>query len=131
MMSDKLNSLFERQAIFQSLINEDDYSGDYPRDDVENYSANALLMVEDIGELLKTDKRWRTFRGGNHDEVNKSSEIADIAIVLTNICLYSGMTADDLVKAMSDKIDVNMMRLIEEGLVKDKDRDEVLVDETK
>lgn len=120
-MNKELKSLFERQKIFQSILNDDD-PNEYPRDDVQLFSTSTLLAVEEIGELLKADKRWRSFRGDKFDSINKSEEMADIFIVFMNILMYSGMSIDDLMDAVSEKIDINMSRVIKSDIVKDSDR---------
>lgn len=118
---DCLDILFDKQIIFQSIIN-DDNPNDYPCDDVQLYSANALLMVEELGELLKEDKRWRTFRGEDYNEENKEAELADIFIVFMNLCLFSQVDSKTLIKAVESKMDKNMKRAM--NFVKDSEREE-------
>ena len=110
---DSLIRLYGRQKEFQSILNKDNKEKDYPRDDVNNYSANTLLLVEEIGELLKEDKRWRTFRGLNYDKKSKKKELADMFIVFLNICMFSDVSMIELIQAVDDKIDVNMSRVKE------------------
>lgn len=117
---DWLETLFNRQIIFQSIIN-DDNPDDYPCDDVQRYSANTLLMVEELGELLKEDKRWRTFRGEDYDEKNKEEELADIFIVFMNLCLFSQVDAETLIGAVENKMHKNMKRAMD--FVKDSERE--------
>ena len=118
---DWLEVLFNKQIIFQSIIN-DDNPNDYPCDDVQRYSANALLMVEELGELLKEDKRWRTFRGEDYNEKNKEAELADIFIVFMNLCLFSQVDSETLINAVENKMDKNMRRAM--NFVKDSEREE-------
>lgn len=82
-----------------------------PLDNVELFQFHCLALLEEIGELVKSDKRWKNFRNKNYDKANKTEEIADCFIVLMNICIYSGITSDEMVSTLVDKMLDNFDRL--------------------
>jgi NTP pyrophosphatase (non-canonical NTP hydrolase) len=67
-------------------------------------------MVEEIGELAKSDKRWRKERTTSSGD--KLEEIADVFIVAMNLAIFSGYSYDDITLAISDKIKKNEARLL-------------------
>lgn len=68
-------------------------------------------LQEEIGEVLKADKRWKTHRNDHYDPENKLVEIADCLITLMNVTMYSGFTSEQLVNAVLDKITENTIKL--------------------
>ena len=113
-------ALYDQQTEFQSsLIRKgvyEDYGvegvnvklpADYPR--LESYQIQQL--VSEIGEVLEADKRWKSFRNGKYDPNGKKDEIADCFIVLMNVAIFSGFTADEVLDAIKSKITVNNERL--------------------
>lgn len=112
--------LYDQQTEFQSkLILKgvyEDYGvegvnvklpADCPR--LESYQIQQL--VSEIGEVLEADKRWKSFRNGKYDPDGKKDEIADCFIVLMNVAIFSGFTADEVLEAIKSKITVNNERL--------------------
>ena len=110
-MNGKMNSLeelFEKQILFQQSLGKCDGE---PRDDIENYKYHLIAMQEEMGEVLASDKRWKTHRNETYDELNKKEELADVLITFMNLCIFSGFDIEALLKAMKDKIDSNFERL--------------------
>lgn len=115
----KFVELYNQQMDFQSdLIRKgvyEDYGvegrevklpADYPR--LESYQIQQL--VSEIGEVLEADKRWKSFRNGKYDPAGKKDEIADCFIVLMNVAVFSGLSAEDVLEAIEKKITVNNER---------------------
>ena len=98
--------LCERQKKFQKMIT----SLDLPLDSTQWSSYHILAMVEELGELVKTDKRWKTHRNKFFNVEEKLDELADCFITLINIGLFSGFTAEQMYSAMYNKIEKNVKR---------------------
>jgi NTP pyrophosphatase (non-canonical NTP hydrolase) len=110
-MNGKMNSLeelFERQISFQQHLGKCDGE---PKDDIENYKYHLIAMQEEMGEVLASDKRWKTHRNEAYDELNKKEELADVLITFMNLCIFSGFDIETLLEVTSDKIDSNFKRL--------------------
>lgn len=108
----------------QELLNKgkyDDYTaktfvGDkLPKDDVSLFSYHIQQLVSEIGELLQSDKRWKSFRRDLPDVENKKEEIADCLIVLLNIAIFSGIKCDELYDAVESKMLEVKERIEKEG----------------
>ena len=110
MTSGKINleALFDSQINFQkqvtNLIN-------LPDDIPQWYSYHVLAMVEELGEVLKADKRWKTHRNERYIPAEKLEEIADVFITIMNICIFSGVDYEKLVQAVDKKIKENTEKL--------------------
>jgi NTP pyrophosphatase (non-canonical NTP hydrolase) len=102
-----LQTLFDIQKIYQKQVT----GKDTPIDDLQNYSYHVQAMVEELGELMKADKRWKTHRNVAYDPQNKLEEIADCFITLINISLYSGFSCTQVGQAIFQKIRENMDKL--------------------
>lgn len=105
---DKFQELFERQIVFQNIITQLYY---LPKDDIEWASYHMLALTEELGELLKSDKRWKTHRNEHYDPNNKLEEIADCIITLMNISMFSGLSAECILKAIEKKIYKNFEKI--------------------
>ena len=103
--------LYSKQICFQRLILGDSL----PADDVKNFSYHMQAMMEELGEVLKADKRWKTHRNTFHDPVNKAEELADVFITAFNLAIFSGIKPEEMFKAIEDKIYKNYER---KGIVK-------------
>lgn len=103
-----LDKLFKKQIEFQRDITNMQI---LPADSTQWYSYHMLAMVEELGEVLKADKRWKTHRNARYVPKEKLEEIADIFITVLNICIFSGINCEDLFTATSDKINKNVERL--------------------
>ena len=85
-----------------------------PVDNPEMFKYHALFLIEEIGEMIKTDKRWKHYRNDKYDRDDKLSELADCFICLMNVCLFSDFTAEEVQKAIVEKIFRNYRRLYNE-----------------
>ena len=71
-----------------------------PQDIPSLASYHVQQLVSEIGEVLEADKRWKNFRNDKYDRDAKLDEIADCFIVLMNISMFSGFSADDVANAI-------------------------------
>ena len=83
---------------------------DHPR--LASYHVQQL--VSEIGEVLEADKRWKNIRNGKYDRDGKLEEVADCMIVLLNITMYSGYTAEEVYDAIVSKIGIVAERIEKE-----------------
>jgi NTP pyrophosphatase (non-canonical NTP hydrolase) len=102
-----LSSLFEAQSAYQKKVT----GLDTPVDSLTNYSYHVQAMVEEMGELMKADKRWKTHRNVVYDPLNKLEEISDVIITIINIALYSGFNYQEVGQAVLEKIEENELKL--------------------
>lgn len=75
-----------------------------PFDDVGLFSYQIQQLMSELGEVLQADKRWKNFRNNSLDVNNKLVEISDCFIVLLNIAMFSGISAEQLGWAVYNKI---------------------------
>lgn len=116
-----LRSFFDQQLENQmTLLKKGAYDGfasgeiaHLPADDPKLCSFHIQQLISEIGEVLDADKRWKNFRNTKYDPESKLDEIADCFIVLMNIAMYSGFSADVLCQAIQRKIDVVSERIKE------------------
>jgi NTP pyrophosphatase (non-canonical NTP hydrolase) len=112
------SELYEMQIAFQTTLNSIyNYSakiGTIPEDNVQLLQYHMLLLFEEAGELLKSDKRWKNYRNEYFDKDNKLEEICDCFIALMNVAMFSGFTGDELEQAIEDKIEKNYKRIKQE-----------------
>ena len=71
-------------------------------------------MVEELGEVLKADKRWKSHRNVDYDSGEKLTELADVFITAMNLCIFSGYSIDVVMAAIESKQRINFKRLQEE-----------------
>lgn len=81
-----------------------------PFDDVKIANNQMLHLVSEIGEVLEADKRWKSFRNDKYDRPAKAEELADCFIILLNIAMFSGISCDEFVKTIQDKIEIVKQR---------------------
>lgn len=109
------NAMYNEQIKFQlEMKKKKPYNfdvGDLPEDNIQGFSQQIQQLVSEIGEVLSADKRWKNFRNGKIDKENKLEEIADCFIVLMNIAIYSGFTAEEIETMILNKIKENFKRL--------------------
>ena len=103
-----LQELFNKQIEFQKKVTE---LQELPVDSPQWYSYHMLAMLEELGEVLKADKRWKTHRNHRFVPDEKLEEVADIFITIMNICIFSDIEHDKLVQAVNRKISENMLKL--------------------
>lgn len=112
-----MKKLFEKQMLFQKKVFENfGYNGrtlndvELPNDVPDVSSYHMLALMEEVGELVKSDKRWKNYRNTKFDKENKLEELCDCFITLMNIAMFSGITSDKLYDAIMAKIDENTSR---------------------
>lgn len=81
-----------------------------PFDDVRIANNQMLHLVSEIGEVLEADKRWKSFRNDKYDRAAKAEELADCFIILLNIAMFSGISCEEFVKTIQEKIEVVKQR---------------------
>lgn len=81
-----------------------DNSQPLPVDNPMLASYHVQQLMSEIGEVLDADKRWKNFRNEKYDKDAKAEELADCFIVLMNICMFSGLSGDDMEQAIINKI---------------------------
>lgn len=111
MANDSFKSIFDSQRLNQIFLLSNgkydaftDKRDAEPVDDSKLCSYHIQQLMSEIGEVLEADKRWKNFRNEKYDEDAKADEIADCFIVLMNIAMFSGMSAEDLYNAIENKI---------------------------
>ena len=103
-----MRSVFDKQIQFQKYVTKME---ELPADSTRWYSYHMLAMVEEMGEILKSDKRWKTHRNENFEPEEKVEEIVDMFITMMNICIFSGVNVEGLLQATEKKIDENYKRV--------------------
>lgn len=100
------NDLYDDQVKIQSRMADNGmYDGIdkhlvIPQDIPSLASYHVQQLVSEIGEVLEADKRWKNFRNDKYDRDAKLDEVADCFIVLMNIAMFSGFSADDVANAI-------------------------------
>ena len=124
-MSKTLTDLFVQQAdnqqemlkkcMYDKFINNGCQIGEtgLPVDIPILASYHIQQLVSEIGEVLDADKRWKNFRNEKYDKDAKAEELADCFIVLMNICMFSGLSGEDMEHVISSKIDKVSARISE------------------
>lgn len=85
-----------------------------PVDSIYWFNYHIRGMLEEIGELTKADKRWKTHRRNQVNEKEKREEIADVFIEAINLAIFSGLTEYDVYLAVFKKMEQNAEKLKEE-----------------
>lgn len=98
---------FGNQIDFQRLVT----GANCPGDNLNQFSYHVQAMVEELGEVMKADKRWKTHRNERYEPEEKLDEISDVFITAMNIAIHSGFSAEDIEKAIANKISNNFERL--------------------
>ena len=100
---------FQRQIISQ--MQGCDYRDVVISEDLEWFKYHCMAMVEEMGEVVKADKRWKTHRNERYEPEEKLDEIADVFITAINIAMFSGFSSNEVQNAIMSKIDKNLERL--------------------
>ena len=114
--------LFKRQIEYQKNVMSFEHgfseeSKPYlPQDNVSLFQYHMSAMLEELGEVLKSDKRWKTHRNSRYIPEEKLDELADVLITLMNLCIYSGFDSENILSEVDKKIDENIRRLNQECL---------------
>ena len=82
-----------------------------PVDSVDWFKYHCLAMTEEMGEVLTSDKRWKTHRNERYVRDEKLDELADVFITFMNMCIYSGFESHQIENAVKNKINQNNERL--------------------
>lgn len=109
-LNNKFGKLFNKQMDFQKKV-EDIPIFHLPSDDPKRFQYHVTALQEEIGEVLKADKRWKTHRNSDFDPANKLDELADCYLTLMNISIWSGFSQATILNAIERKIDENFKRL--------------------
>jgi NTP pyrophosphatase (non-canonical NTP hydrolase) len=103
-----LSLLFERQRQFQVLVT----GLSLPEDDNTWFMYHMNAMQEELGEVLKADKRWKTHRNAHFDPENKLEELADVFITAMNLVIFSGVKPSEFYAAVGTKLADNAAKLV-------------------
>jgi len=108
-----LSELMDLQIAFQRVVL--NMQGEslitLPVDSTKWFSYHMNAMTEEMGEVLKADKRWKTHRNEKYDRCEKLDEIADVFITAMNIAIFSNYTAEELEEAIAGKVKQNLKRI--------------------
>lgn len=111
-----ISNLYNKQLYFQQLLGNENI----PTDNPQEMAHHLLGLITEVGEVAQADKRWKKNKRNKHyDKIEKVNEIADCFIFLLNVCIYSDVSPDDLLKAVSDKIEENISRFKESEEIND------------
>lgn len=108
-----LENIFNHQMLYQHMVltKIKDETTTLPTDNVEWFSYHIQAMVEELGEVMKADKRWKTHRNERYNKDEKKDELADVFITFINLCLFSGFSVEEIKQAIFKKIEENFIRL--------------------
>ena len=84
-----------------------------PEDNIEVAKYHMLALLEEAGELVKSDKRWKNYRNTHYDKQNKLEELSDCIITLFNVAMFSGISGKELAEALETKMNENYNRIRE------------------
>ena len=84
-----------------------------PEDNIEVAKYHMLALLEEAGELVKSDKRWKNYRNTYYDKQNKLEELSDCIITLFNVAMFSGISGKELAEALETKMNENIKRIRE------------------
>jgi len=115
-MIEKMNELekmFELQKQFQELIgNEIPYDKVWLNNpiNIELIKNQILALYDEVGEALR-EVPWKPWKRNQQFNVSKfRMELIDIFHFLINLCLLSGMNAEDVFTLFQSKNQINKMR---------------------
>ena len=109
-MTNPFRDSYQNQVHFQEIV----AGVKCPGDNLEQFGYHVKAMVEELGEVMKADKRWKSHRNTRYEPDEKLDELADVFITAMNLAIHSGFTADDIEKAITLKISENYKRFAEE-----------------
>lgn len=101
-------SIMLSKGMYDNFI---DFDVKLPIDSPRLSSYHVQQLMSEIGEVLDADKRWKNFRNDKYDKAAKAEELADCFIVLMNICMYSGLSAEDMERAIVNKLNIVTNRI--------------------
>ena len=100
------DKLFNMQVDFQEMVT----GAKCPGDHLNHFSYHVQAMVEEMGEVMKADKRWKTHRNERYEKEEKLDELADVFITVMNLAIHSGFTSQELLEEVFLKIAGNQKR---------------------
>lgn len=106
MVNDTFHRIYHEQFKFQKKV-----EGVTPDDNPLKFQYHMHAMIEELGEVLKADKRWKTHRNDTFNPEEKLDELSDCFITLMNVAIWSGFGSLDLEDAIEKKITINNQRL--------------------
>lgn len=97
---------------YKFLLSDEEVSN-IPCDSSKLSSYHIQQLVSEIGEVLESDKRWKSHRSETTQEMllHKREELADCFIVLINLCMFSNISADEILSQIESKIETNFNRI--------------------
>ena len=112
-----LEECYDEQVKFQKEVTKKyGYNVDVkniPEDNIEVAKYHMLALLEEAGELVKSDKRWKNYRNTYYDKQNKLEELSDCIITLFNVAMFSGISGKELAEALETKMNENYNRIRE------------------
>lgn len=108
---DKLDSIFELQAMLNRKIGIDPLSQSFTEEQKSEWVLNySRAMSQEIAEMIDSLpwKWWAKYQ--KFDEQNIKVELVDILHFLVSACQVMGMTSEDLYRIYSEKHKVNVSR---------------------
>lgn len=102
------HDIYNKQIEFQNIVTK---IKSLPVDDVKYFSYHMQAMIEELGEVLCADKRWKTHRNNKLDLDNKKEELMDVLITCLNLLIFTGMDSNEILVKLEDKILKNMRRI--------------------
>lgn len=102
------NELVEMQIGYQeNIMRQNEMDCALPTDSKEWFMYHVCAMVEEMGEVMKSDKRWKSHRNKAYNRDEKLEELADVFITAMNMCIFSGFSGDTVANAIKRKIENN------------------------
>ena len=112
-----LEECYDEQVKFQKeVVKKYGYNVDVkniPEDNIEVAKYHMLALLEEAGELVKSDKRWKNYRNTYYDKQNKLEELSDCIITLFNVAMFSGISGKEFAEALETKMNENYNRIRE------------------
>lgn len=105
------NKIYCSQIRFQRNVEKLSFKHNLPIDNPFKFQYHMTAMTEELGEVLKADKRWKTHRNVRLDKSEKLDEIADVFITAMNISMWSGFSSTEIYEAIENKIAINQIRI--------------------
>lgn len=113
-----MEQIFEMQKQFQKTV-----TGELvPCDSVRWFQYHMTAMTEELGEVLKADKRWKTHRNAYYDKEEKDEELVDVFITALNLVLFSDLECEPFLDSVMAKIIENYKKY-QDG--KDKEKNDL------
>jgi len=106
---------YKEQIEYQRKVEGVMFKENLPIDNPKKFQYHVTALQEEIGEVLKVDKRWKTHRNNTYDKQEKLNEIADVFITAMNMSIWSGFDHKELMTAIESKIKTNNIRINSEA----------------